>query len=107
MRQARPATPRARSALTAPRTTASALVTRTAATYGLAEGTTSVHYHYGICPACGQSTYRYPSEQFYRHMGGAVECVSYPPGAPLLDALVYRNVSSTAGLASYAHGIGG
>lgn len=32
--------------------------------------------------------------------------IPYPPHAPRYEALVYRNVSSTAGLASYAHRIG-
>ena len=30
--------------------------------------------------------------------------IDYPPGVPPMSALVYRNVSSTAGLSSYAHG---
>lgn len=38
------------------------------------EGQLTMHYYYGICPSCGQSTYRYPTESFYRHMSGAIEC---------------------------------
>lgn len=65
-----------------------------------------MHYYYGICASCGQGTYRYPTDGFYRHLNGSVECIPYPPATPPYDALVYRNVSSTAGLASYAHRIG-
>jgi hypothetical protein len=32
--------------------------------------------------------------------------IPYPPHTPRYNALVYRNVSSAAGLASYAHRIG-
>jgi hypothetical protein len=34
------------------------------------------------------------------------ESIDYPPHTPRYEALVYRNVSSTAGLSSYAHRIG-
>lgn len=29
-----------------------------------------MHYYYGTCETCKQTTYRYPTEGFYRHMNG-------------------------------------
>jgi hypothetical protein len=34
------------------------------------------------------------------------ECIPYPPHTPAYTALVHRDISSQAGLASYAHRIG-